>query len=75
VSRAEKAKIEICESDQCVAEFESANFSLTLPFAPRDWQRPLIDDRAQRIVAIVHRRAGKSIGLMWRGIKRAVTET
>jgi len=48
---------------------------LTLPFAPGDWQRPLIDDRAQRIVAVVHRRAGKSIGLMWRGIKRAVTET
>jgi hypothetical protein len=48
---------------------------VTLPFTPRDWQRPLIDDPAQRIVAVVHRRAGKSTGLMWRGIKRAVTET
>ena len=44
-----------------------------LPFCPRDWQRPLIDDPARRIVAVVHRRAGKSTGLMWRGIKRALT--
>jgi hypothetical protein len=48
---------------------------VTLPFSPRPWQRPLIDDPAKRIVAVVHRRAGKSTGLMWRGIKRAVTET
>src|SRR5678815_999197 len=48
--------------------------SITLPFAPRPWQRPLIDDRAPRIVAVVHRRAGKSTGLMWRGLKRALTD-
>jgi hypothetical protein len=46
---------------------------VTLPFAPRDWQRPLIDDPARRIVAVVHRRAGKSTALMWRGVKRALT--
>ena len=48
--------------------------TVILPFAPRPWQRPLIDDRARRIVAVVHRRAGKSTGLMWRGFKRALTE-
>jgi hypothetical protein len=48
--------------------------TVTLPFAPRPWQRPLIDDRAPRIVAVVHRRAGKSTGLMWRGLKRALTD-
>jgi phage terminase large subunit len=47
---------------------------VVLPFAPRVWQRKLIDDRAPRIVAVVHRRAGKSLGLMWRGFKRALTE-
>ena len=31
-------------------------------------------DKAKRIVAVVHRRAGKSTGLMWRGIRRALTE-
>lgn len=46
---------------------------VTLPFRPRPWQRPLIEDPAKRIVAVVHRRAGKSTGLMWRGIKRALT--
>ena len=44
-----------------------------LPFAPRGWQVPLINDPAKRIVAVVHRRAGKSTGLMWRGLKRALT--
>lgn len=44
-----------------------------LPFAPRPWQAPLVADPAKRIVAVVHRRAGKSTGLMWRGIKRALT--
>ena len=44
-----------------------------LPFAPRPWQIPLINDPAKRIVAVVHRRAGKSTGLMWRGIKRGLT--
>src|SRR5690348_13016673 len=48
--------------------------TVTLPFAPRAWQRPLIDDRAKRIVAVVHRRAGKTTGLMWRGIRRTLTE-
>jgi len=48
--------------------------SIELPFQPRAWQRPLMADRAKRIVAVVHRRAGKSTGLMWRGIRRALTE-
>ena len=46
---------------------------VTLPFTPRPWQIPLINDPAKRIVAVVHRRAGKSTGLMWRGIKRALS--
>lgn len=44
-----------------------------LPFTPRSWQIPLINDPGRRIVAVVHRRAGKSTGLMWRGIKRALS--
>src|SRR5215831_3488175 len=44
-----------------------------VPFAPRPWQVPLIRDPASRIVAVVHRRAGKSTALLWRGLKRAVT--
>ena len=48
--------------------------SVELPFAPRQWQMPLMRDPAKRIVAVVHRRAGKSTGLMWRGIRRALTE-
>lgn len=48
--------------------------TVTLPFAPRPWQAELIDDRAPRIVAVVHRRAGKSTALIWRGLKRALTE-
>jgi len=51
-----------------------ARKQIVLPFAPRPWQAPLIDDKAPRIVAVVHRRAGKSTGLMWRGFKRALTE-
>jgi hypothetical protein len=47
---------------------------LQLPFSPRPWQTCLIDDPAPRIVAVVHRRAGKSTALMWRGLKRALTE-
>ena len=31
----------------------------------------MLNDEAKRIVAVVHRRGGKSIGLMWRGIRRA----
>jgi hypothetical protein len=46
---------------------------IVVPFAPRDWQRPLIDDNAKRIVAVVHRRAGKSTALLWRGLMRAAT--
>lgn len=52
----------------------SGQKTIAVPFRPRAWQAPLLDDKAKRIVAVVHRRAGKSTGLMWRGIKRAVTE-
>ena len=45
-----------------------------LPFRPRSWQRQLLSDPAKRIVAVVHRRAGKSTALMWMGLKRAMTE-
>lgn len=48
--------------------------TISIPFAPRPWQIPLIDDPAKRIVAVVHRRAGKSTALMWRGLKRCLTE-
>ena len=47
--------------------------SVVLPFAPREWQVPLLNDSAKRIVAVVHRRAGKSTALVWRGLKVAVT--
>ena len=46
---------------------------INLPFQPRPWQIPLINDPSKRITAVVHRRAGKSTGLLWRGIKRALT--
>jgi Terminase-like family. len=46
---------------------------VTLPFTPREWQAPLMDDPAKRIVAVVHRRAGKSTALLWRGLKVAIT--
>jgi len=45
---------------------------VTLPFAPRPWQVPLLNDPCPRIVAVVHRRAGKSTALMWRGLRRAL---
>lgn len=45
---------------------------ITLPFTPRPWQVPLMRDEAKRIVAVVHRRAGKSTALMWRGIRRCL---
>ena len=48
--------------------------TVTLPFAPRPWQRKLMEDRAPRIVAVVHRRAGKSTALMWMALRRALTE-
>lgn len=44
-----------------------------LPFQPRVWQRRLIEDPAEQIVAVVHRRAGKSTGLVWRGFKRVLS--
>lgn len=47
--------------------------TVIVPFAPREWQRRLLDDRAKRIVAVVHRRAGKSTALLWRGLKVAIT--
>jgi hypothetical protein len=46
---------------------------LRLPWTPRAWQRPLLDDRAARIVAVVHRRAGKSDCVIWRGLRKAAT--
>jgi phage terminase large subunit len=51
----------------------STRQKIVVPFSPRDWQRPLIDDNAKRIVAVVHRRAGKSTALLWRGLMRAAT--
>ena len=44
-----------------------------LPFVPREWQKDLLDDPAKRIVAVVHRRAGKSTALLWRGLRTALT--
>jgi len=46
---------------------------VTLPFAPRPWQAPLMDDPHPHIVAVVHRRAGKSTALLWRGLRKALT--
>jgi hypothetical protein len=34
----------------------------------------LIEDRARNIVAVVHRRAGKSTAFIWRGLRKALTE-
>lgn len=51
----------------------TATLRVALPFVPRPWQRPLMDDKAKRIVAVVHRRAGKSNGLLWRGLRKAAT--
>lgn len=48
--------------------------TITLPFAPRPWQVPLINDRNRNIVAVVHRRAGKSSAFIWRGLRKALTE-
>lgn len=47
---------------------------VTLPFTPRPWQIPLIEDRKPKMVAVVHRRAGKSTAFIWRGLKKALTE-
>lgn len=51
---------------------EAANI-VRLPFAPRAWQRPVLSDSAARIVAVVHRRAGKSDVFLWRLIRKAAT--
>jgi phage terminase large subunit len=48
--------------------------TITLPFCPRVWQIPLIEDRHRSIVAVVHRRAGKSTAFIWRGLRAALTE-
>lgn len=45
---------------------------VVLPFEPRPWQQRLIHDPASRIVAVVHRRAGKSVGLLWRMAMRLI---
>ena len=45
----------------------------SLPFAPRGWQFPLLNDNKPRIVAVVHRRAGKSTAIVWRGLRKALT--
>lgn len=47
---------------------------ITLPFCPRPWQIPLIEDRKRSMVAVVHRRAGKSTAFVWRGLRKALTE-
>ena len=44
-----------------------------LPFTPRNWQLPLLDDNSQQIIAVVHRRGGKSTALVWRGLRKAAT--
>ncbi len=47
--------------------------SVTLPFTPRPWQIPLMENTLPRIVGVVHRRAGKSTGIIWRALKKALT--
>lgn len=44
-----------------------------MPFIPREWQYPLLDDNNAQIVAVVHRRAGKSTAVTWRGLRKALT--
>ena len=48
--------------------------AVTLPFTPREWQIPLIEDRHPKIVAVVHRRGGKSTAFVWRALRTAATE-
>ncbi len=48
--------------------------TVTLPFTPRKWQVPVLDCEARHIVAVVHRRAGKTTLFQWRGLKKALTE-
>lgn len=47
--------------------------TIALPFTPRPWQRPLMTLAAPRSVIVVHRRAGKTTMLMWRGLVKAAT--
>lgn len=47
--------------------------TVILPFAPRPWQLPLIECSKPQIVAVVHRRAGKSTAFVWRGLRKALT--
>jgi phage terminase large subunit len=46
---------------------------VTLPFTPRAWQVPLLECPKASIVAVVHRRAGKSTAFVWRGLRKALT--
>lgn len=48
--------------------------TVTLPFCPRPWQIPLLEDKRRQMVAVVHRRAGKSTAFIWRGLRKALTE-
>ena len=56
----EKAKIEICESDQRVADFNSANFGLVVPHTQLSDIRVVPDCSADRMAAV--RRAGAGGG-------------
>lgn len=46
---------------------------VSLPFWPRPWQEALIECDKPKIVAVVHRRAGKSTAFIWRGLRKALT--
>jgi phage terminase large subunit len=46
---------------------------VVLPFCPRPWQEPLIECNKPKIVAVVHRRAGKSTAFIWRALRKALT--
>jgi hypothetical protein len=48
--------------------------TITLPFTPRPWQVPLLEDKARKIVAVVHRRGGKSTAFIWKALRAAATE-
>jgi phage terminase large subunit len=47
---------------------------ITLPFTPREWQIPLMESTARNIVGVVHRQAGKSTAIIWRALRKALTE-
>lgn len=44
---------------------------MKLPFKPRAWQRPLLSCASRNIVAVVHRRAGKTTLYEWIGLRAA----